>query len=500
MPGRMQDVHLVEDDPLDPAPTGDLPRPPRPRWQPALRPALAGVLAVALALTGTQLVLDARERARVAELADVRGVLRPLDPGVGVRWEAAAADAAVVESGTAVGDVVVGVAPLPGPRVEVRALDDRTGVLRWSRELDLPTPAMSPSAAEPATWTACTPLVADDGSSSHPAVGCLAQQPGGDTGPAPQVAVWFLDAADGTLLSSRRLPGSAAFSVLGGLFLAAERVDERAGSARWRLTAQDPSGRTAWTFTTPRVPATRDSDVPADLWSTSYASLDARGERVLLSVGTSSWLLDAGGALQRRDPVEVAWWPELARGGVVVHSTWSQDGEPRARVLLPDGRPVDVRSAPLWLSVDDGSAPGAVLFSTRAGRRDGTAATVSALDASSGAVRWRVTGLEASAAVLLRGRLYLTGPDGLAAVDASTGRVLWTTPLERPADELATDGRWLLLRGPGPVVEAYATADGQRAWRADLSGAVDAGTDLRVGWQVPHLYAVRPDGTVAVLG
>lgn len=533
MSGRMQDVHLVEvdEDGREPGPSRPRGRAPDDRPAPSagttasadavatargwlrrhLRVLVPLVLGVVAVLVAAQAVLDARERARVADLADVRGVVRPVDPGVQVRWEGDASAARVLESGVLVGGLVVGVAPLPGARVEVRALDERTGALRWARELDLPTPLMTPDAAEPVTWTVCTspgtPSGAadrdapDGADAAHPVVGCLAQQPGSDVGPQPEVSLWFLDATDGTLLTSQRLPGDAAFTVLDGRFLTAVRVDEQEGSARWRLTATDPArGGELWSWTTPRLHAPRGGG-SGNAWSWSYASLDARGERVLLAVGTSSWLLDADGTLLRRDRLEPAWWPELTRGGAVVHSTWSQDGEPQAQLLRPDGTRATVDAAPLWLTVDDGSVPDAVLFGSRTVGPDGVVPSVSARDAATGDLVWRVTGVEATSAVLLDDRLYVGGSDGLVAIDARTGAVQWTTALARPVDELATDGRWLLVRGPGPVVEAYATADGGRAWRADLtSGALEPGTDLRVGWQVPRLYAVRTDGTVAVLG
>ncbi|WP_124341644.1 outer membrane protein assembly factor BamB family protein [Cellulomonas algicola] len=552
MSGRMQDVHLVEADEHDDrtvAPSGRA-RPGRDRRGPGaggptgapdgadapsaaaddrhdtdgsdaspvhrwvrthLRLLVPAVLAVAALLVGAQLLLDARERARVAALADVRGVLRPVDPGLGVRWASGAEDARVVESGVLVDGLVVGAAPLPAAQVQVRALDELTGALRWTRELDLPTPVMTPDAASPATWTVCTTAGAPSTSTNspddaRPVVACLAQQPGSDIGPPPEVSLWFLDARDGTLLSTQRLPGDAAFTVLDGRLLTAVREEDEDGggdrSTRWRVTATDPATQEAlWTWTTPPIDAPRVTQQPTDVWSSSFASLDARADHVLLAVGSSSWLLDTDGSMLRRDGLEPGWWPELARGGAVVHSTWSRDGRPQSRLLRPDGSRTTVDATPLWLTVDDGSVPGSVLFATRDVGPSGVVASVSARDASTGDLRWRVTGVEATSAVLLDDRLYVVGADGLAAIDATTGAVRWTTPLGRTVDELSTDGRWLLLRGPGPVVEAYATADGGRAWRADLTGeALEPGTNLRVGWQVPRMYALRTDGSVAVLG
>ena len=72
--------------------------------------------------------------------------------------------------------------------------------------------------------------------------------------------------------------------------------------------------------------------------------------------------------------------------------------------------------------------------------------------------------------------------------------------------QLSTDGRYLLLPGPGVTLEAYTLTDGRPAWTADLAQEV-AGEGSTVfiqgfqsGWRDPRLYVWMDTGDVAVLG
>ena len=73
--------------------------------------------------------------------------------------------------------------------------------------------------------------------------------------------------------------------------------------------------------------------------------------------------------------------------------------------------------------------------------------------------------------------------------------------------QLSTDGRYLLLPGPGVTLEAYTLTDGALAWTADLARRgrpADRPTvfvqGFQSGWRDPRLYVWMDDGAVAVLG
>ena len=107
---------------------------------------------------------------------------------------------------------------------------------------------------------------------------------------------------------------------------------------------------------------------------------------------------------------------------------------------------------------------------------------------------------------MLDGTLYVATSDSLRALDATTGEVLWRTPLERLAHQLSTDGTYLLVPGLGVTLEAYSLRDGELAWSTDLSEEVagDRSTvfvqGFRSGWHDPRLYVWMDSGSVAVLG
>ena len=72
--------------------------------------------------------------------------------------------------------------------------------------------------------------------------------------------------------------------------------------------------------------------------------------------------------------------------------------------------------------------------------------------------------------------------------------------------QLSTDGRYLLVPGPGVTLEAYTLTDGELAWTADLAQEVagDGSTvfvqGFQSGWRDPRLYVWMDTGAVAVLG
>lgn len=204
----------LDDDPGPPAPQRRTDRARR-RW-PAALPAV-----VVLALVVAQLAADARERVRLAALADVPGVLAPLPDPPAVAWRLSA---------DATGDVLVHGDLLLEERVTSRgamslvARDLTSGDVRWAVPL-----ADEPDPPVPGRY----------------GLRCVA-------GPGTQVTCLVHDATDGDATGGARAPGRAAtegtvvvvavddgsvpglaLTTGGGL----RAWDARTGEERWRVTA-----------------------------------------------------------------------------------------------------------------------------------------------------------------------------------------------------------------------------------------------------------------------
>ena len=126
-----------------------------------------------------------------------------------------------------------------------------------------------------------------------------------------------------------------------------------------------------------------------------------------------------------------------------------------------DGEPVN-------LAVDDGSLPGLVFTG---------GARLRAWDATTGQRRWTSGVGTGRSPLLLDGVLYAATYDAVLALDATTGKVLWTTPVQLKSDIAVplTDGRVLVVveRVPTPHLVAFDLADGRRLWQAALPEHVD---------------------------
>lgn len=103
--------------------------------------------------------------------------------------------------------------------------------------------------------------------------------------------------------------------------------------------------------------------------------------------------------------------------------------------------------------------------------------TVLALDARTGAERWRRTvGAGAGAPRFVDGDLYVPTADAVVALDAADGAERWRRAVPGRGDVLAT-GRGVVRVADG-IVTALARSDGSERWR----------TTLRDPWE-PHLFA-----------
>jgi hypothetical protein len=138
---RHEDMHDVEMDEREELPTSIVAA-----AQSRLRrswPLAAGLVAVLLGgLAVTQVVLDARERARLARLAQVPGVLQPLDASVGVLWTTDdQATPGALDGSASVGDLSVGGYVDEAGERTVRAVRTRTGEVAWSTVVGVADPA-----------------------------------------------------------------------------------------------------------------------------------------------------------------------------------------------------------------------------------------------------------------------------------------------------------------------------------------------------------------------
>jgi outer membrane protein assembly factor BamB len=502
MSGRMLDVELVEPDGLGPGAAPPSAAPPGRRWLRRNGRIVAVVgLSLAVVLVGTQTVLDARERSRLAELAGIPGVLAPVGDGLEVRWRGGLAESQVLQGGTVVDGTLVGVAETDPGTLELWGLDPGTGDRRWATSVDLATPLMTSDGASPEAWTSCQAL--------DELAACVAQQTGnGDV--TPDMTVWVLDPADGRLVRTTSLPGRAGLAMSHGDVVSAVPVGPDgstpaaadAGTVRWAVTAVDgATGDTSWTYTTPPVDVVGREDGTTTLdASTGSAAIDARDDRVLLIVDHHAWELRADGTLLRTVLLDDSSWIELTRAGGLVQSTYDGRGG-RSAILRTDGTWARTSAVPLWLPVDDGSAPGLVFCSEQS---EGGTTRIEARDGSTGALVWQVR-VRAMATLLLDGRMFVGTADGLQALDATTGHVLWHVDLARSVDELTTDGSALVARGLGLSAEGYSVSDGHLLWRTDLLPKVSdsltwSGQQLVVSSRLPRLYVSLTDGSVAVLG
>jgi eukaryotic-like serine/threonine-protein kinase len=106
---------------------------------------------------------------------------------------------------------------------------------------------------------------------------------------------------------------------------------------------------------------------------------------------------------------------------------------------------------------------------------DPHAMTVLAIDASTGAVRWRYAspkGRPVYTPAVVDGRAFVVSEDSsVVALDATTGAELWSLPTDAPVEALpAVAGGMVIVATDGRVLEAVDAATGAVAWEASISG------------------------------
>jgi len=449
-------------------------RPPAARHRRARLPWVLAAAGVVVALVVAQAVLDARERAQLARLAQVPGVLAPLDGPPRTLWSLGTDEDGTQRSWPTdpVDGTTVVVRRVAGDRTVV-GLDARSGEERWRTPLPL-EPGASP-ALPPSTW--CEAV----GRSG--VVRCESQFPAGTR----TVATSFLvDVADGRVL--RRVDDVEQSVVAGDLLVVG--TSERAGAdVAWTLAAQDPrSGATVWSTSLPAVRRVERVNLGSQVVGVT-ASLTAAGGRVMLTESGHATVLGPDGSVERTIEVGLDGWTSLAADGTV---GWSPYGAmaPTPRLWLPDGTQVDAEGYPVQPDVDDGSAPG-LLWVEDSGDRE-----LVALDATTGRTLWRAPAT--TAPLVLDGVVYVGTATGAAAWDARTGRERWHTDVGRQAGLVATDGRSLLVLSISRRWFALGLTDGARRWDAQASpplGRVGGGGPLQ-RWD---RYVLAGDGSTVVV-
>jgi len=453
---RREDMHDVEMDERDALPTPSLAA-----AQARLRrswPLAAGLVAVVLAgLAVTQTVFDARERARLSQVRALPGVARELSASVHELWRSDAGASSAVTDGVLLADRFIGGRLDADGSQSVEALDAQTGATAWSLAVSGADPTTPTDVARPPQCVSARGLVACLVANDYaPLTGTVAP-----TSTAPRRArVVVVDPRTGTLLAEREAPSSSSLAVEGDLVLVAWVAPDAHGV----VTGTEPrTGEVRWTFTTP---------APLEARAGERLGLDVTGVGVGIIVGSWSqklWLLSPDGALQRELPGNGgSTWFEVPRVGMLALRTPKGPVGARTTLLVNgrDGQTFD--GEPVNLSVDDGSVPGLVFTG---------GAPLVAWDAATGQRRWRSDADTGRTLLLLDGTLYSATYDSVLALDAATGRTVWTSPVQLKSDlsVALTDGRVLVVveRVPTPHLVAFDLADGRRLWSAGLPDHVD---------------------------
>ncbi|GEA88159.1 PQQ-binding-like beta-propeller repeat protein [Cellulomonas cellasea] len=471
------------------------PSPDRTRDRRRGRLLVAGAAAVAAGLLVTQAVLDARERAAYARVADLPGVLLPVGDGLEPLWPAdgaaTAGEWAVTTwngpRGRSDGLALGATFDADGvPRAG--AFDATTGEVLWSVELAEPDPVLAAEGTE--WWIHCesTPagrhLLACVVPQQH-----VAAQPDedpdvveGDRPPVPTAAeLVVLDARTHEEVLRVAVAPLATLTLVGDLVVTAHAGPDRSMT----VAARDlRTGADVWSHTTP--PGTAREPRHGDPRE-STPMLGRLGETVVVQGGASVVRLAADGSLVSTSPLDAGEqdfaYVHVARERHAVLQVYPREsGSGRAHLLDADGAWVDLPvTEPVRLPVDDGSEPDLLLLSGSDG--------IVAYDVRAREVRWELASTSGDVALVLGGNLYLsTRQGGLVALDLADGTELWRAELgpdERwpggYSPEIATDGRAVLLLhdqdtggpGQGPTVTAHALADGRRLWSQPLPDGVD---------------------------
>jgi outer membrane protein assembly factor BamB len=440
------------------------------RWWPVA----AGL---ALIVVVGQVTADRRENARLDALADVPGVLAPLDRPVHELWRR---DKAQITDRAAFAGQLLAVEEAPDGSVSVVAIDARTGKTLWRAAARGPGHQLDGTRC---AWPR-SPRPSDAAGTGH-VIACVvvdeyaAAEPGAAFLDHPSKARMVLvDATTGAVLSDKTTAPTTSVRSLGA-DLVISRVDSR---GYVHVTRTDALGATnRWTYTS-------KEPVPLDAFGQRSVRLDVADGTVVVRAFDSStfeaagstWLLSGDGRLLRSavsDATRAVGWLIPLPGGKLVAA---QDvGDPAADSTtishLTTGTSFTISGHPSVVYVNDGSVPDLLLATPEA--RD----LLVGYDAGSGRRRWTTRETGDGQFLIIDGRILSAKADVLRAIDGRTGDPIWTTQ-EAPSEDSAplTDGRLVLLAGRDPerghVLAAYGLDDGRLRWKADLPGQLSFST------------------------
>ncbi|QTE29285.1 outer membrane protein assembly factor BamB family protein [Pengzhenrongella sicca] len=480
-PGRtMQDVVLIDADAAGDSAraAGDAADAP---GRAALRPArrwwrLTAVLTLVVVVIAS-LVVDRREAARLAALEEVDGVLAPVNGPLEPRWRAA--DLRWLAPAEVDGRIV-GLESRQDGSADVVALDPATGEPRWR------TPAREPGpirgrvrCALPAGPAVVACVVVDE-------VVITAESTTGYSFAPTRARLLVADARTGEVVSDSPIAPSTSIAALREDLVLA-RVD---AAGRLRVERTDTRGQDRrWGYTSPEP-------LPVDDFRQRSVSVEVVGDLVFIGRGAASWVLAPDGELldawEPAPDIELGRRVEALPGALLAQPALTADDVSRTRVLdVLTGHSFTAVGTPIAPSLTDESLA-QLVFLQSADRRE-----LLAYDRTSGQRRWAAAGL-ADELLTIDGRVLRAGDGQLQAIEGRTGKLLWTTPVDRVTEgPPVTDGRVVVLThhafDVGVVLAAYSLSDGRPQWRVEVDENLDlvAVAGRLYGWSVPGLLALR---------
>ena len=214
-------------------------------------------------------------------------------------------------------------------------------------------------------------------------------------------------------------------------------------------------------------------------WNDAFVA--SAGARVVVQSPVNRFTLLASDGRVLRDldlPADQSvdtWWVD-ARTDRLLYSTGGWDGLGSSTLVTDDEDPskdLELAGTRVYVTVDDGSLPGLVLTGGGGLR---------AWDAASGKAAWSTKSAlsDVDQAMVLRGDVFTTSANLLAALDGSTGEELWTQALDTSmtVTRLFTDGRKVFVvlegaEGDVPALVAYDRTSGEEAFSLAYPAGID---------------------------